>query len=77
MLMSYKKNSVVRFSIESWHTIQHTLWTIGHLMMRAFCMMEARLLIIVSSISTDTPVTPKAHAIPGFTLVQGATFGTI
>jgi hypothetical protein len=59
------------------HTVLHTLWTIGVLMMQAFCMMEAPLLIIVSSISTDTSVTPKAHAIHGFTLVQGATLCTI
>ena len=74
--MSYKRNSVEQL-IESWHTILHTLWTIGQLVMRAFCMMEAPLLIIVSSISTDTSVTPKAHAIHGFTLVQGATLCTI
>ena len=73
-------NSVERL-LESWHTILntilHTLLTIGQLMMQAFCMMEAPLLIIVSSISTDTSVTPKAHAIHGFTLVQGATLCTI
>ena len=67
----------VGWLIDSWHTVPHTIWTIGLVMVHAFCMMEAHLLSIVSSISTDASVTPKAHAIHGFTLVQVATLCTI
>ena len=67
----------VGWLIDSWHTVPHTIWTIGLVMVHAFCMMEAHLLSIVSSISTDASVTPKAHASHGFTLVQVATLCTI